>query len=220
MVLPPIITLQDICPGRDPLQRRPQHSSEHLSTRTLQDRLMLVMRQAQLGLDYCPMVATDPKLARLIGQLQGVMPQSLSTPRRYLHLGMELQAPLTVEGEGVRVQVSVNVGYRQGLPKLLDWAIRRPEITQSDRVKLWVATQHFQQVLGIAPGQLKLVVVALNLKHPPQTMVIPWHPRQQHQTGVWIQQQLLRQPSTPITVEPERRIPGVPDFDEIPEVVL
>jgi len=62
----------------------------------------------------------------------------------------------------------VNLGFQQGIPKLFEWALRKPNLNWSDRVKLWAITKHFD----LPPKTVKLIVVALS-RHRPGEQFIP-----------------------------------------------
>ena len=119
------------------------------------------------------------------------------------------------------IQATVDVGFRRGIPRLFDWSIRRPTLSWQDRVRLWVATEHYQPT-GLVPGMMRLVIIALSLAEPPQPVVFHWNQRHHNQTTRWLEQRVLRQAETelssiaPIPLEQIELI----DLAAIPEVAI
>lgn len=184
-----------------------------------QRRLLTLLRQAQLGLDYQPMLQNHPELQHLIEQLQSVMPAALTTPSRHLRIQRPIQAPLILDGATHWIHGTVNLGYQRGIPKLIDWAIRRPRPSQADSVKLWVAAEHFHRTEGLGLNQLKLVIVALRFTQHPQTLVIRWNRQLHDQTQTWIIQQLMGEDQTTMPREgPTAAI--YLDINKMPEVAI
>lgn len=183
-----------------------------------QRRLLTLIQQTQLGLDYQPILQTAPDLQHLIHQIQTLMPAALTTSQRHLRLNQSLQASLTVDGTQHWVQATVNLGYQRRVPKLIDWAVRRPRPCWSDAVKLWVAAEHFQRTTGLNQNQLKLVIIALSFTQPPQSLVIRWNHQRHHQTQARIIQQWVGGSPTPPKEDPE--LLALLDVCSIPEIAL
>lgn len=214
------LSIQDLCP---PSGYRPDHPRRSLATQVVaaeqQRRLLTVIQQAQLGLDYQPMLQTQPDLQHLIHQIQTLMPAALTTSQRHLRLNQSLQAPLTLDGTQHWVHATVNLGYQHGLPKLIDWLVRRPRPCWTDSVKLWVAAEHFQRTIGLNHNQLKLVVIALSFTQRPQSMVIRWNHQRHRQTQAWIIQQLVNGDPGPAPKEDPDFL-ALLDIRSIPEIAL
>jgi len=189
--------------------------------RALQSRLMLAIHQRQMGLDNEAMVRSDRPLSRLLDQLQAQMPQALR-PSPYLRMGLPLHTVLSMpNGASVTLQVEVNLGYRRGVPKLLDWALRCPRFGWSDAVKLWVAARYFEERHRLAPAQLKLVAIALHPTRSAQAVVFEWNGRRHRQTERWLLGQLCMERSVERSgVQAKAEGDGLMDLDAIPEVVI
>lgn len=183
----------------------------------MQRRLLTVIEQAQMGLDYELVLQDDPDLALLVDQVKALMPSAFTAKRRHLRLNRQLQGQLILNGQLHWLRATVNLGYRRGVPKLIDWAVRRPKLTRSDAVKLWVAAEHFQQNQGLKLNKLKLVVIALNPARYPQALTISWNHRLHQQAQEWIIKQLLDE-DKPMLVSPEFADPL--DLSQIPEVAI
>ncbi len=176
-----------------------ERQAAKLATSKLQEHLDLVIRQAQVGLNPMALVASNPQLGWIVEQLQATMPIALQ-PTPHLQLGVELAAPLTLRNETtLHVQISVNLGYRRGVPKLLDWSLRRPHFNWIDATRLWVATE-FYRPQGIVAHQLRLVVVALHPTRRAQSVVFGWNDHRHQQMTQWILQRIQGQaePELPI----------------------
>lgn len=214
------LSIQDICqPGQSRLNGNPDRLSAPMTAAEQQRRLLTILRQAQLGMDYHPMLQSHPDLQHLIDQVQALMPAALTTPPRHLRIQRPLQAPLTLAGNTHWIQATVNLGYRRGIPKLMDWAIRRPRPSRADFVKLWVAAEHFHRTDGLSLNQLKLVILALSVTHPPQSLVIRWNHQRHDQTQTWMIQQLMGEGQAPVPqADPE--LLALLDIRSIPEVAL
>jgi len=213
-------SIQDLCL---PSGYRPDHPRRSLATQVMaaeqQRRLLTIIQQAQLGLDYQPMLQTQPDLQHLIHQIQTLMPAALTTPQRHLRLNQSLQAPLTVDGAERWMDATVNLGYQRGLPKLIDWSVRRPWPCWADAVKLWVAAEHFHRTERLNLNQLKLVVIALSFTQRPQSLVIRWNHQQHRQTQARIIQQLVNGDPVPAPKE-DPELLALLDIRSIPEIAL
>ena len=207
---------------RQGVGRSSQPRSNQSDQNNLQERLALVLQQYQLGIENAALVKSDLQLQRLVDQIWGLTP-TLFVPQRKLTLQVDLSASLDLpdQTESVFIQATVNVGFRRNVPKLFDWSIRRPTLSWQDRVRLWVATEHYRS-MGLVPGMMRLVVIALSLSGPPQPVVFHWSQRHHQQTTRWLEQRVLGQS------EPElSSIAAVPlepieliDLATIPEVAI
>ncbi|MEX0269012.1 hypothetical protein AB3R30_07710 [Leptolyngbyaceae cyanobacterium UHCC 1019] len=156
------------------------HHNSHL-----QEQLQRVIHQWHLGLPIQPFLDTDPMLDQLVYKVQTLLP-NLFKPNKKLYLHKPIYTILNVEDMPHTIQVEVNLGFRYGIPKLVEWGIRSPELNWSDLVKLWTVTQHF----AIAPSELKLIVIALHSDQMAQKMVHEWTDELHQQTQEWIMMQL------------------------------
>lgn len=215
-----MISVQDICrPSGDQTDRRRKGLFNQATKAEMQRRLLTVIEQAQMGLDYELVLQEDPDLQLLVNQIKALMPSAFTAKRRHLRLNRQLQGQLILNGQPHWVKATVNLGYRRGVPKLIDWAVRRPRLTRSDSVKLWVAAEHFQREQGLNLTKLKLVVIALNPARYPQALTISWNQRLHDQAQEWIIKQLMNQ-DKPMLSNPEPAEPMNLDFSRIPEVTI
>jgi hypothetical protein len=152
-------------------------SSDQPPLAQLQDWLQTLIRQLHLNLPVQPFLDNDPLMHRLAQEVQNSLP-NLFNPKKRVQLQTSIAAPLKVKQEQLFIQVQVNLGFKQGIPKLFEWALRSPRLNWSDRVKLWAVTNHFH----LQPETLKLVVVALHCHQSAQTVVHAWNRRRHRQT--------------------------------------
>jgi hypothetical protein len=145
---------------------------------TLQDHLQLVIQQLHLNLPAEPLLQSDPALHHLVCEVQAALPNALRAGKR-LQLNYPIAALLD---DQTHVRVEVNVGFRQGQPKLFEWVIRQPHLTWSDRVKLWVTTKHFE----VHPDDVMLIIVALHPDQSAQKIVLYWNAKLHEQTERWL----------------------------------
>ncbi len=191
------------------------------TTAQLQERLQLLIHQHHLKLPIQPLLDNDPLLKRLMQDVQTALPQCFR-PKKRLRLHTAIAAPLMIAEDPIYIEVTVNLGFRRGNPKLLEWALRKPDLTWSDRVKLWVITKHFD----LQPEAVKLIVVALRRHRPTQTVVYRWHRLLHKQTERWLQQlvaaALAPQPAPSMPMNPVRQTDLHPfiDLEAIEEVPL
>lgn len=194
-----LITISD-------LYRIQSDRNQHIPSYThhnshLQEQLQRVIRQWHLGLPIQPFLDADPVLSELVYQVQTLLPNLFKSSKR-LYLHTPIATILNVEDIVHTIQVEVNLGFRHGIPKLVEWGVRSPELNWSDLVKLWTVTQHF----AIAPSDLKLIVVALHPEQMAQKMVREWTDDLHQQTHEWLMMQLSSEvPHDPSAVvnEPE-----------------
>lgn len=149
-------------------------------------RLQLILRQIQLNLPVEPFLEADPLLAEQVQEVVNACPQLLH-PKRPIQLDYPVTAPITANDERVNLELSFNVGWHQGNPKLFDWAMRSTELTWQDEVKLWAATHHF----SCQPEQVKLVILALRSDGAPVADLYSWSREQQEQTETWLRKTIF-----------------------------
>jgi len=151
-----------------------------------QEQLQRVIRQWHLGLPIQPFLDADSVLDESVYQVQTLLP-NLFKPNKKLYLHTPIFTILNVEAMAHTIQVDVNLGFRHGVPKLVEWGLRSPELNWSDLVKLWTVTQYF----AIAPSDVKLIVVALHPDQMAQKIVHEWTDDLHQQTQEWVMMQLL-----------------------------
>lgn len=186
----------------------------------LQEQLQRVIHQWHLGLPIQPFLDADPVLDELVCQVQTLLP-NLFKPKKKLYLHKPIYTILKVEDMAHTIQVEVNLGFRHGIPKLVEWGVRSPELNWSDLVKLWTVTQHF----AIAPSDLKLIVVALYPDQPAQKMTHIWNDDLHQQTQEWLRMQLLGEmPHDPLAAHNESESDplwaAISNLEEIAEVMI
>lgn len=213
-----LITISDL--HRIQADRNQQISSYAHQNPHLQKQLQLVIRQWHLGLPIQPFLDADPVLDQLVHQVQTALP-NLFKPNKKLYLHTPISTILNVEAITHTIQVDVNLGFRHGIPKLLEWGVRSPELNWSDLVKLWTVTQHF----AIAPSDLKLIVIALHPNQPAQKIVHEWTDDLQQQTQEWLMMQLAGDtfhPQLAVVHEPEMDLveSTIANLEAIAEVML
>jgi len=173
---------------------------------TLQDHLQLVIRQLHLNLPVQSLLQSDPALHHLVCEVQAALPNALCSGKK-LQLNYPIASPLD---DQTYVRVEVNVGFRQGQPKLFEWAIRQPHLTWSDRIKLWVTTKHFQ----LHPNDVMLIVVALHPDQSAQKMVYHWNVELHEQTERWLFS-LLSKSCQSIVPTPSITVPYSKEITEV-----
>jgi hypothetical protein len=213
-----LITISDL--DRIQSDRNQQIPSYTHHNPHLQEQLQRVIRQWHLGLPIQPFLDADPVLDQLVHQVQIALP-NLFKPNKKLYLHTPITTIFSVEEMAQTIQVEVNLGFRHGIPKLVEWGLRSPELNWSDLVKLWTVTQHF----AIAPSDLKLIIVALHLDQPAQKITHRWNDDLHQQTQEWLMMQLLGDtlhPQPTVNHEPQNASvwSEIANLEAIAEVVI
>jgi hypothetical protein len=183
------------------------------ATKQDEANFQLVMKQMFLGLPVQPLLKTHPYMGRWMRQIKKLAPE-LFQPKRKLLIDTQIVAPLA---EKSFIQVQTNIGFRRGIPRLYEWAVRRPKLIWQDRVKLWAACEQY----SISPEQVQLIVLALHPSKPACRVKVGWSQVQHEQTKQWLSQ-IISQSLKETPVLPEVTGSGTPllDLESIPEVVL
>ncbi|MGG6268885.1 hypothetical protein ACQ4M3_28860 [Leptolyngbya sp. AN03gr2] len=179
---------------------------------SLQERLQFAIRQQQIGLPIQPLLESDSTLKSLVKQVQRSLPNTLQSGKQ-LKLHHPISARLV---DQVYVQIEINVGFHQRIPKLFEWAIRDPELNWCDQIKLWATTQHYEA----DPNQVKLIVLALHPNRRVKKVMHCWDRSQHEMTRQALLAQLNAQPSSESAVSVSQSSIDLIDLDSIREVVL
>lgn len=117
----------------------------------------LVMRQQFLELPVKPLLNNHPQIAQWVSQVQEIAPE-LFPVRKKLLVDNPVIAPLVINGDNHFIQVLTNIAFKQSIPRLYEWAVRRTMLSWQDRVKLWTTAMQY----SVSPDQLQLVILALH----------------------------------------------------------
>ncbi|WP_292805479.1 hypothetical protein [Nostoc sp. NMS7] len=112
------------------------------------DNFSLVMRQLFLGLTVEPLLNAYPQIAQWVDQIQELAPEIFQS-RKKLLVDNPVIAPLAINDDKHFIQVLTNIAFKQGIPRLYEWAIRHPYLSWQDRVKLWTTARHQFDRLGV-----------------------------------------------------------------------
>lgn len=179
-----IITLSDI-------YQQLQHQSGNFvtslinsnqSVSLLQEQFQLAVKQKQLGLSLEYLSEEYQLIANWIEQLDCFIP-GLFKPNKQVHLDLLLTAKFNIKkSQKFWLKTPVNLAFIKGKPRLLEWAIRQPDLNLQDRIKLWVTTQY----LRLEPANLAMTVCSFNPDSLPVKNTYHWS-KEQHRE---IQRQL------------------------------
>jgi hypothetical protein len=189
----PIINLADIQQINKTQQQllfpQQKHHSNHSAVDSIiADNFHLLMKQLFLQLPVEPLLNAHPQIAQWVAQLQELAPELFHT-RKKLLVDNAVIAPLTINNENYFIQVTTNIAFKRGIPRIYEWAVRYPKLSWQDRVKLWTTTVQY----AVYPNQIQLVILALDPIKPPQRLDICWNKKFHQQTERWLIK-LLNQP--------------------------
>lgn len=216
MTLLTLADLHQLYQNQQPLLGLRTREPEYVINPADPANFQLLMKQLFLGLPVQPLLDTHPMMAQWVAEVKELVPE-LFEGRKKLWIDAPMIAPLTTDDTSIFIQAHVNYGFRRGIPKLYEWAIRPAKVTWQDAVKLWLMAVHY----AISPEKLCLIILALHPSLPAQKLRLQWDQMQQDQTQQWLIQ-LLTQP----TALPEPEIYKNNDYslllnlDAIPEVLL
>ncbi len=180
------------------------------------DNFSLVMRQLFLGLPVEPLLNAYPQIAQWVSQIQELAPEIFKS-RKKLLVENPVIAPLAINDDNHFIQVLTNLAFKQGIPRLYEWAIRHPHLSWQDRVKLWTTARQY----SVTPNQIQLVVLALHPVKPAQRLNVRWNKKAQMQTEKWLIK-LLTQSSennSPSNVA-NNELSSMVNLDDISEVSI
>ena len=171
-----IITLSDI-------SQQLQHQSGNLVTSPinysqpvslLQQHFQLAVKQKQLGLPVESLLQEHQLIANWIEQLEGLIP-GLFKSNKQVYLDLLLTVKFTViKGQEISIETPVNLAFIKGKPRLLEWAIRQPDLNWRDQMKLWVVTRH----LRLEPSNLGMTICSFNPDSLPVKVTYSWSKKQ------------------------------------------
>ncbi|WP_242046827.1 MULTISPECIES: hypothetical protein [Calothrix] len=145
------------------------------------DNLSLVMRQILLGLPVEPLLNAYPQIAQWVSQIQELAPEIFKY-RKKLLVDNPVIAPLAINDDKHFIQVLTNIAFKQGIPRLYEWAVRNPGLSWQDQVKLWATTIQY----SVSPNQMQLVILALHPVKPAQRLDVSWNTKNHRQTEKWL----------------------------------
>ncbi|MFN6456133.1 MAG: hypothetical protein RM022_028605 [Nostoc sp. EfeVER01] len=180
------------------------------------DNFSLVMRQLFLGLTVEPLLNAYPQIAQWVYQIQELAPEIFKS-RKKLLVDNPVIAPLAINDDKHFIQVLTNIAFKQGIPRLYEWAIRHPYLSWQDRVKLWTTARQY----SVTPNQIQLVVLALHPDKAAQRLDVRWNKKDQMQTEKWLIKLLTQSPdnkSQSNIVIPE--LSSMVNLEAIPEVKI
>jgi hypothetical protein len=200
-----------------------QHQQPLLGLRTHESEFafdaanfQLVMKQLFLGLPVQPLLDAHPQMAAWVEEIKDLAPELFQLKKK-LAIDRPVIAPLVLGDDPIFIQVHVNLGFRRGVPRLYEWAVRQPELTWQDRIKLWATTIHY----AFPPESVQLVVLALNATKPAQKRKLRWNSILHQQTERSLIQ-LLTQPPEQTANFPFSQSTGFDliDLEAIPEIPI
>jgi hypothetical protein len=211
-----LFTLQDLQMRRQFQQPLTPRDTEFAIDPTTPANFQLVIRQLFLGLPVQPLLEAHPQMAGWVAEVKALAPE-LFQPKKKLEIDRPVIAPLALDEDQIFIQVSVNLGFRRGIPRLYEWAVRQPELSWQDRVKLWATTIGY----ALAPEQVQLVILALHPMRPAHKRKLTWNTALHQQTERSLVQ-LLTQPLEQVSNFPYSQSLDLNliDLEAIPEVVL
>jgi hypothetical protein len=180
------------------------------------DNFHLLMKQLFLQLPVEPLLNAHPQIAQWVAQVQELAPEIFQS-RKKLLVDNAVIAPLTVNNDNYFVQVTTNIAFKQGIPRIYEWAVRHPQLSWQDRVKLWTTTIQY----SVIPNQMQPVILALDPVKPPQRLNIRWNKKYHRQTEKWLIK-LLNQPqeNDKQTRKMDNQLPSFININTIPEVEI
>ena len=215
MALLTLADLHRIHQNQTPLSSSCTHESEYVISSTDLANFQLLMKQLFLGLPVQPLLDVYPLMAQWVAEVQELAPELFKRSRK-LWVDAPIITPLTTGDTSIFIQVHINYGFRQGVPRLYEWAMRPAKMTWQDAVKLWAVAMHY----AIPPEKLSLIVLVLHPSRSAQKLRLQWDREQQDQTQQWLIQ-LVTQPTdlqTPQIHNADYSL--LLNLDTIPEVPL
>jgi hypothetical protein len=189
MTLLTLADLHRIHQNQTPLSGACTHESEYVISSADLANFQLLMKQLFLGLPVQSLLDAYPLMAQWVAEVQELAPELFKRSKK-LGVDAPIITPLTTGDTPVFIQVHVNYGFRQGVPRLYEWATRPAKLTWQDAVKLWAVAMHY----AIPPEKLSLIVLALHPSRSAQKLRLRWDREQQDQTQQGLIQ-LLTQPT-------------------------
>lgn len=165
-----------------------------LSTNTDQNNFQLVMKQIFLGLPVQPLLAAHPQINAWVNQVRSLAPKIFKLKQDQLLIDTQFSAALPLDNDTKVIQICTNVVFEKNKSvRLIEWAIRRPNLIWYDRVKLWVASDY----LMIPPQNLRLTILALHPTISAKKRSYCWSQKQHEKTRCWLTSVLAQVNSIP-----------------------
>lgn len=218
-----LLTLSDFKPIRS-------HKSTSLVHSHIQQQFQLLVKQMLMGLPVEPILDNYPQFQQWIISLKELAP-SLFVPHKKLFVDLAITARLAWNSQNANntyfpssyplIEVRTNVGIIKGRKHLFEWGIRHSSLSYSDRIKLWVATEHFQ----VNPDEMQLTVLALHPTKTAQKVVFNWDSKQHKRTRNWLINRITEQTNQSfqlsiVIVNSDTASTLAKSLDEIDEVPL
>lgn len=185
-----LLTLSDFQPTRS-------HKSTSLVHSHIQQQFQLLVKQMLIGLPVEPILDNYPQFQQWIISLKELAP-GLFVPHKKLFVDLTITARLAGNLDANNtsspssfplIEVRTNLGIIKGRKHLFEWGIRHSSLSYSDRIKLWVATEHFQ----VNPDEMQLIVLALHPTKTAQKVVFNWDNKQHKRTRNWLINKITEQ---------------------------
>ncbi|WP_323245203.1 hypothetical protein [Nodularia spumigena] len=180
------------------------------------DNFHLLMKQFFLGLPVEPLLNAHPQIAQWLTQIQELAPELFQT-RKKLLVDNPVIAPLAIQSDNYFIQVITNIAFKQGIPRLYEWAVRHPQLSWQDRVKLWTTARQY----SVIPNQMQLVILAVHPVKPPQRLDIRWKQKQHRQTERWLIKLLSQtQDNNSPSNQANQQLSSMVNLDDISEITI
>ncbi len=212
-----LLTLSDFQPIRS------NKSTSSLVPNQIQQQFQLLVKQMLMGLPVEPILDNYPQFQQWIISLKELAP-SLFVSQKKLFVDLAIMARIewnldanntSYPSSFPLIEVQTNVGIIKGRKRLFEWGIRHPSLSYSDRIKLWVATEHFQ----VSPEEMQLIVLALHPTKTAQKVVFNWDSKQHKLTRNWLVKRINPSIATN-TKNTDATLALVKSLDQIEEIPL
>ncbi len=160
-------------------QKDTQH---YLPRNSEQYQFQLTVKQALMGLPLETIFAAYPLLKTWISEMQSLLPSLFTLPPEKLNIDALYSHAIHTKDRTVCIQVSTNSVYKKKKTVLIEWGIRRSQLTWHDRVKLWTASE----CLSIPPENITLIILAAHIDKPTDKLTIRWNSKQHKRTSKWL----------------------------------
>jgi hypothetical protein len=211
-----IITLTDIQRAKQQGQLLPKNNTQFTVDSIADYNFHLVMKQLFLKLPVQPLLNEHPQIALWVNQVKKLAPELFKSKRKIL-IDHEIYAPIILDNQQEFVHIFTNLGFKRGVPKLYEWAVRHPVLSWQDRVKLWATSTQY----SLLPEKLELVVIAVHPHETAQKLNVSWNRKYHRQTEEWLMRLLNSNQS--VESSPHRtnsNLTSLVNLDEIPEVKI
>ncbi|MGM3309767.1 hypothetical protein ACSQ6I_27925 [Anabaena sp. WFMT] len=215
----PIINLADIQQINKTQQQllfpqQKHHQNHSAFDSIIADNFHLLMKQLFLQLPVETLLNAHPQIAQWVAQVQELAPEIFQY-RKKLLVDNRVIASLMINNDNYFIQVTTNIAFKRGIPRLYEWAVRYPKLSWQDRVKLWTTTVQY----SVDPNQIQLVIVAVDPIKPAQRLDINWTQKLHQQTEKWLIKLLSQTQDNNLTSnQVNQQISAMVNLDNISEV--